>query len=168
MNVSFIGRLTTVPELSKTKTTGNDVAKSSVAVSSNGHMDTATNTYVSDSSFYNIEAYKGTAARLAKYPKGTLVHIEGDLTNVSYKAADWTNKSYLKIVVNSISAVKYLKDDELGLGTQTPNTAAVASTPAAVATPAPVTTPVSQVTPGTENPLNPSDEPVSFDFSQVQ
>lgn len=182
MYISVIWNLTKVAELGKTKTTGNDVAKSSIAVSSNTRLDPATNKYVSDSSFYNIEAYKGTATRLAKYPKGTTVHIEGDLTNVSYKAEDGTNKSYLKITVNSITAIKYLSDAELGLGNQVPQTAQVAQPVAPVQAPqaayapapvAPVQAPVQPVAPamppvGVDNPLNPSDGWVTFDFSNVQ
>lgn len=186
MLVSFIWNLTRVAELSKTKTTGSDIARSSIAVSSNQRLDPTTNKYISDTSFYNLEAYKWVALRLAKYPKGTLVYVEGDLTNVSYKAEDGTNKSYLKIIVSNIVAIRYVSDAELGLGNQVPQTATVTPvtpvySPASIPTvppTIPVTTPINPITPNTTSqipksietdiPLSPIDGGVSFDFSNVK
>lgn len=184
MHVSFLWRIVTQPELWTTKTTWNPVARASVAVNSNVRYNEQTKSFDSDSSFYNVEAYKGTAERLAKIPNKTMVYLEWDLTNVSYKDKEWNNKSYLKVMIRSIVPVQVLKMDNLWIWTPTwwaqanatPAPQPVANTtpaPQPVANNTPAPQPVANNTPAPQpvanaNPLNPADEwDLSFDFSAV-
>lgn len=154
MKVNFIARTTRPVDLGKTKTNAKDVAKVSVAENFVKGKDPQDQTkYLEGTSFFNLEAYWNTALRLSRFPQGTLLHIEGDLTNESYKDSAGETKSWCKILINRVSPIKYLSNEDLSLGGQ--NTAV---NTAPVNNPTPVNTAPQAVL---------VDEEVNFDFSQV-
>lgn len=154
MNVTFIWTLTRDPEVWTTKTTWNTVTKVSVAVNTNPRYNESTSKYEYDVSYYNIEAYKKTAEKLAKYPKGTSIYIDWDLSNVSYKNSEGKSLSYLKVISFQVMPIKFLKEDEITWS----NSIWVAPTPV-------TSTPV-QPTSNVSTPFM-SDDWLNFDFSGV-
>lgn len=92
--VNLIGRLTTTPELKRTKA-GDEICNFTIAVPSRFKKET---TY-----FIDCVAWKYNAIFLDRYfVKGQKIGIEGDLTTRTYTDKNGNNRKAVEVVVNNI------------------------------------------------------------------
>ena len=91
-SVKFLGRTTSDIELKKTNS-GKAVATFSFAVKRPYAKDTT--------DFFNLVAWERTAELLSDYvKKGTMIVVEGYLTNRTYEAKDGTNRTVAEVIVD--------------------------------------------------------------------
>ncbi len=101
-SVVIVGRLTRDPELRKTP---NGISVTSVTVAvDNGSTDAQGN---KTTSFIPVNIWRQRAEFICNYAKkGSLVGIEGQLTQRSYKRKDGSNASVLEVVASNVTLLE--------------------------------------------------------------
>lgn len=96
-NCSFIGRLTTDPEL-KTTQSGISVCSFTLAVNRPRVKDTT--------DFINFQAWRQSAEYLCKYGhKGDMVAVNGTLTSRKWQDKDGNNRTAFEVVADNLSVI---------------------------------------------------------------
>lgn len=102
-SVVIVGRITKDPELQTTKS-GLSVCKVMVAVDNPG-KDKST-------SFLPVVAWKQTAEAVCKYcHKGSLVGVDGRISERSYESKEGKNNIIIEIVANSVEFLEPKKQE---------------------------------------------------------
>lgn len=100
--VVLVGRLTRDPELRSTST-GRKVTSVTVAVDSLSKDADGNKT----TSFIPVTVWNSTAEVLSKYAhKGSLVGVEGRLSQRSYKRNDGTNTSVIEVIADRVALLE--------------------------------------------------------------
>ena len=98
-NVCLVGRLTRTPEL-RTTSGGINTTTFTLAVDT-GRKD-ENNKSIAD--FINVVAWRNLAENLCKWcSKGSMISVQGRLSNRSYDAQDGTKKYVTEVVANNIT-----------------------------------------------------------------
>lgn len=105
--VLLIGRLVRDPELRKTPS-GSSVVSFTIAVDNQRNKSTNEKT----TSFFNCVAWNATAENVARFmKKGSLVGVDGRLSQRSYTSKDGRNVSVVEIICESVQFLEKKSTD---------------------------------------------------------
>lgn len=129
-HVTVAGRLTHSPDLRKTPS---DVSVVSFSIACDDDLKDKT-TGERKTNFFNVTAWRHTADFVAKYvQKGSLVMIDGKLTQREWTGGDGTKKNSVEIVAENVYFAEKKRDsnsesvqnnDAMSVATQPPSTSA--------------------------------------------